>query len=167
MQIRSLLPTDVSSTYIGWLNNSKINEFLSSRNQVHSLSSVLSFLENVDTSSDSLIFGLFTAETRQHIGNAKLSGIDFRFGCAEIGYLIGEQRFWGMGYATEAIIAIANFAFSTFGLSELTAGANSRNIGSIRVLEKSGFQREAGKGLGGHNYEDREQKHVRFFLKAR
>jgi [ribosomal protein S5]-alanine N-acetyltransferase len=71
----------------------------------------------------------------------KISSVDFELRSGEIGYLIGNYQVWGKGYATEAITALSEFAFSRLGLTKLTAGAYSANHGSIRVLEKCGFQK--------------------------
>lgn len=66
---------------------------------------------------------------------------NFRRG-AEIGYWIGEP-YWGRGIATEATIALTEWAFATFDLCRITAGVFSWNPASARVLEKAGYVREA------------------------
>ncbi|MNR24376.1 putative ribosomal N-acetyltransferase YdaF [compost metagenome] len=53
-----------------------------------------------------------------------------------------DQAHNGKGYMTEAIQLILNFAFTEAGLQRVEAGVMPRNLGSIRVLEKAGFQRE-------------------------
>jgi ribosomal-protein-alanine N-acetyltransferase len=49
---------------------------------------------------------------------------------------------WGQGYATEAWQAVLSFAFETAGIHRVYATADSRNIASMRVLEKLGMSRE-------------------------
>ncbi|HKY05442.1 MAG TPA: GNAT family N-acetyltransferase [Blastocatellia bacterium] len=61
---------------------------------------------------------------------------------AEIGYWLGEP-FWGRGIATEAVKALTGYAFTTFDLSRIHAGVYEWNHGSMRVLEKAGYVREA------------------------
>ena len=61
---------------------------------------------------------------------------------AEIGYWLGEP-FWGRGIVTEAVRALTDYAFSTFNLSRIYAGVYEWNPGSMRVLEKAGYVREA------------------------
>lgn len=56
----------------------------------------------------------------------------------EILYLLDEE-FWGRGLATEAARISVEFGFSTAGLREIIGLVVKRNIGSIRVLENSGF----------------------------
>ena len=43
---------------------------------------------------------------------------------------------WGKGYATEAAVAILEFAFKTAGLEEIVGFVFSENVASWRVLEK-------------------------------
>ena len=58
---------------------------------------------------------------------------------AELGYWLGVP-YWGKGYATEALHAVIDFAFTDLGHDSLHAGARVTNPASRRVLEKCGFQ---------------------------
>jgi [ribosomal protein S5]-alanine N-acetyltransferase len=58
-----------------------------------------------------------------------------------IGYCYDEIA-WGHGYATEAAKAIIHFGFTQLNLHRIFATCDSLNIGSSRVLEKSGMVRE-------------------------
>lgn len=149
LNIRTLSSADVTLDYVDWLKDPTINQFLESRHQNHSASSVIEFVRSIDQSADAILFGLFLLDTGEHIGNVKISDVDHKHGSGEIGYLIGNHKVWGKGYATEAIFALSDFAFSTLNLTELTAGAYSINYGSIRVLEKCGFQKFEVKTIGG------------------
>ncbi len=55
-----------------------------------------------------------------------------------LGYWLGEE-YWGLGYATEAAIAIVGYAFHNLKLNEVTASTLPENGRSIRVLEKAGL----------------------------
>jgi len=57
----------------------------------------------------------------------------------EIGYWLGV-KFWGHGYATEAVRAVIDHAFGDLNFEALAAGARVTNPASRRVLEKCGFQ---------------------------
>jgi RimJ/RimL family protein N-acetyltransferase len=57
----------------------------------------------------------------------------------ELGYWLGVP-FWGQGYATEAVRAVIDYAFTELDYEFLNAGARVTNPGSRRVLEKCGFQ---------------------------
>jgi len=53
--------------------------------------------------------------------------------------------FWSQGYATEALKSILNFGFNEVGLHRIEAGCAIDNIGSVKVLEKSGMIKEGHK----------------------
>lgn len=58
----------------------------------------------------------------------------------EVGYGFLET-YWGMGYATEAVEGLLDWAFKTNLVEKIVAETNSDNIGSIRVLEKMGMKK--------------------------
>jgi RimJ/RimL family protein N-acetyltransferase len=57
----------------------------------------------------------------------------------EIGYWLGVP-YWNKGYATEALHALIDYAFTDLSHEALQAGARVTNPASRRVLEKCGFQ---------------------------
>ncbi len=58
---------------------------------------------------------------------------------ASLGYWLGRP-YWGNGIATAAIRALTNHVFENTDIVRLYARAFARNRGSIRVLEKSGYE---------------------------
>ena len=58
----------------------------------------------------------------------------------ELGYWLGEPH-WGKGYMSEAVRALLDAAFATRLYPRVGAKALADNTASLRVLEKSGFQR--------------------------
>jgi ribosomal-protein-alanine N-acetyltransferase len=59
---------------------------------------------------------------------------------ATIGWWLGKP-YWGRGFATEAVVAMAGLAFRDPAIDLLKAGAFEDNPGSLRVHEKTGFVR--------------------------
>lgn len=60
---------------------------------------------------------------------------------AEIGYWLAEE-FWGRGIATKALKAVTEYAFNNFDLHRIYADVFEWNTGSLRVLEKAGYELE-------------------------
>jgi RimJ/RimL family protein N-acetyltransferase len=58
---------------------------------------------------------------------------------SEVGYWLGT-RYWGKGYATEAIRAVIDHAFTELDHKSLNSSVRVTNPNSRRVLEKCGFQ---------------------------
>lgn len=61
---------------------------------------------------------------------------------AELGYWLAPE-YWGRGLMTGVLRAVVEYAFATFDINRLWAGAFVWNPGSVRVLEKAGFVYEA------------------------
>ena len=52
-------------------------------------------------------------------------------------------KFWGNGYMSEAVKKVLEFAFTQDNVYRVTTGCLSENIGSERVMQKSGLIKEA------------------------
>lgn len=98
------------------------------------------FISRVHEEEQALTFGINYKE--------KLAGVvgltaqeDIYRKTAELGYWIGEP-FWGKGIATQAIKMITNYGFSQMGYVRIFAAVFEYNVGSMKVLEKNGYQKE-------------------------
>ncbi len=60
---------------------------------------------------------------------------------ASLGYCLDDAA-WGHGYATEAALALLQWAFDTLDLNRVQAETDTRNAASARVLEKLSFMHE-------------------------
>jgi [ribosomal protein S5]-alanine N-acetyltransferase len=59
----------------------------------------------------------------------------------ELGYILGRDH-WGQGYVAEATKAVLDYAFGTLTARRVMADSDPDNAGSIRLLQKLGFQQE-------------------------
>ncbi|WP_460908290.1 GNAT family N-acetyltransferase [Spirosoma areae] len=80
---------------------------------------------------------------RQAVGNIGFTVKDdiYRYN-AEIGYWLGEA-YWGRGLMTEALPIMTEYIFKNFQVNRIFACVLEGNIGSMRVLERAGYQHEA------------------------
>ncbi len=87
-------------------------------------------------------FGIYLNETEELIGSVTLSEVlrGPLQGCF-IGYTL-DKHHNGKGYMTEAVKLVVSYAFDELKLHRIEAGVMPHNIGSIKVLEKSGFHKE-------------------------
>lgn len=76
------------------------------------------------------------------LGEVTLTLANARAAQAEIGWTL-DPRHQGHGYATEAAVALAGFAFDRLGVHRLYARLDVENTGSVRVCERLGMRREA------------------------
>lgn len=75
------------------------------------------------------------------VGTCTLASIDCKHRRADLGFALA-QAFWGQGLIQRALPVVIQFGFEQLGLHRIEADADPRNIRSIRVLERFGFQRE-------------------------
>jgi RimJ/RimL family protein N-acetyltransferase len=80
---------------------------------------------------------VITQRTGALLGACGLTQIDRH--PPEIGYWLGV-KFWGKGYATEAVRAVIDHVFTDLDCEAIHSAARVTNPASRRVLEKCGFQ---------------------------
>jgi RimJ/RimL family protein N-acetyltransferase len=85
-------------------------------------------------------FAVALRDTNTFIGDCALyMAEDGRSG--EIGYTFAPA-YQRQGYATEAVSAVLDYAFTTLQLQQIRAVTDSRNSASIKLLQRLGFQLE-------------------------
>ena len=73
------------------------------------------------------------------IGTVALTDINEHHKLAKIGIVVGDKEYWGKGVATEVILTVINFAFTSVGVVRISAETEADNIAVSKVLEKAGF----------------------------
>jgi RimJ/RimL family protein N-acetyltransferase len=94
------------------------------------------FISAVNVPNGEIAFLIATREGVP-VGACGVAGYDEA--APEIGYWLGAP-FWNRGFATEAVRALIDFAFTELEYDSLSAGARVTNPASRRILEKCGFQ---------------------------
>lgn len=89
-----------------------------------------------------LRLNVFLKGTNTFIIGSGLHRIDWEVPKFEIGYWI-RTPYSGQGYVTEAVNAIAQFAFEHLGAKRVEIRMDDRNERSWRVAERCGFEQEA------------------------
>lgn len=85
-------------------------------------------------------FAVVLKDTNELIGTALIYYED-EVECWEIGYNLGK-KYWGMGYATEAMEEVIQFARTQLKLSQIVGRYAKENPASGNVMSKLGFQWE-------------------------
>jgi len=135
------VPDEVSSEYLGWLANPRVNQFLEVKHERVTLESQKQFIEEINASKNSSIFGIYL-DHKVMVGTIKVGPINTIHQNTPIGILIGEEKHYGKGIATTSIGALCDTLLKISKLHKVTAGVVSENLGSLRAFEKNGFIRE-------------------------
>ena len=141
LTLRNITPDQVSEEYVGWLVNPEINQFLEVRHEKVTLESQKQFIEDINSSYHSSIFGVFLNH-KSMVGTIKVGPINIIHKTAHIGILIGSREHHGKGIATNAIGALCTTLGQNLILRKANAGIIFGNIGSLKAFEKNGFVRE-------------------------
>lgn len=80
-------------------------------------------------------------ETGEHIGHIGLKDINWKDRKTEIGLFI-DQKQWGKGYGTDAMMAMCHFSFSQLNFQRIELGVFAINKQGIACYEKCGFEIE-------------------------
>jgi len=86
-------------------------------------------------------FVIREANSDMFLGSIAFKIVDTDNARAEIGYLSHENA-QGKGYMTEAATCLLHFLFAELNLKKVIAQCATENIGSWKVMEKIGMQRE-------------------------
>lgn len=162
--LRPIKIEDANSTYVNWLNDKEINQYLESRFVLATTENVKKFIENIIQTTDTFFFAIIDKITNEHIGNIKLGPVNTYHKRGDIGLLIGNKKYWGKGIGTEAIALISDFAFNNLNLDKIMAGCYANNIGSFKAFIKCGFVEE---GLFKHHCISATGEKVDVFMLAK
>lgn len=140
--LRKVTCDDVTDAYHGWMNDSRVTQFLEIRFQSWSKKNISDYVNSMAKKPNILFLAICLKRNSRHIGNIKLGPINRVHGFAEIGIIIGDKECWGKGLATETIALLTEYAFKTLDLNRVSAGCYENHMSSLKAFEKVGFQQE-------------------------
>ena len=133
--LRAPRPGDVKAM-AALVNDRRIAENTARIPHPYRISDAEAFLASVNQNGGESVF-LITLQNGTPIGACGMTPQERQ--PHELGYWLGVN-YWGKGYATEALHALVDYAFTDLEFDSLQAGARVTNPASRRVLEKCGFQ---------------------------
>ncbi len=122
-----------------WLNNPKVNKFLSRGATPMTLAIEDKFIASAYTNPNNIVFGIWHNEDKKLIGNTGLHSIDQLNQTATFGVIIGNEDYWGNGHGTEVLNLMIEYAFSQRNLRSVSLSVYSNNPRGKRCYEKCGF----------------------------
>ena len=144
--LRPLTSSDFSD-FNKWHNNPDVSRFLG-MNPL-SKESCLKLFNSYLSDEKGAYFGIQVKNSDQLIGYTFLTKIlKIHRVARELGIVIGDPKFWGQGYGTEASILLTDYGFNNLGLHRIELLVLDFNSRARYVYEKIGFtvegvQREA------------------------
>jgi ribosomal-protein-alanine N-acetyltransferase len=75
-----------------------------------------------------------------HIGNCMYYDLDWVKKQAKVGIIIGDRRYWSMGYGTDAVMTLVSHVFRELGLERVYLDTLDWNTRAQRCFRKCGFE---------------------------
>jgi RimJ/RimL family protein N-acetyltransferase len=131
---------DAAAMFTGWTQDPEVTRYLTWRphQRLEQTETFLASCISAWNGNSRFPFMITLKETGEVTGM-----IDPRIEGHKVGIGYGAARaHWGKGYMTDALRAIINWAFQQPGIYRIYATTDVENVGSRRVMEKSGMQCE-------------------------
>jgi len=140
--LRPLEHTDLNETYLGWLNDPEVTQYMETGTFPSTMHDLEKFYQGVTGSKTEVIFAVADRKSHRHVGNVKLGPINWVHRNAMFGIMIGDKGLWGSGVGEEATRLIADYAFQRLNLNRVTLGVFAEHESAVRCYEKVGFRVE-------------------------
>lgn len=140
IQLRTLLPRDVTQNYVDWMNDPDVTQYTESRFTRHTMMGIKQYVRDISGSSVDYFYGIY--KDNDHIGNIKLH-VNEHHNLGDIGIVIGDKAQWGNGYAVESIKLLTEHGFDKIGLHKISAGIYANNTGSIKAFQHAGYKEDS------------------------
>lgn len=140
--LRPVQEGDVADIYAIYSDETALEHF--AREPLPDLAAAREMFENnlaFDDDKAAQFWAICLAESDRMIGTFTLFHISETNRRAEVGYILNRE-FWGKGYASEALNCMIDYCFETLEFGRLEADVDPANAGSLRLLERNGFERE-------------------------
>lgn len=139
--LKTFTISDITETYVSWLNDPNVVMFSNQRFLKHDRSSCLRYQASFDRTGN-LFMGIYSLLHGRLIGTltAYVAGCH---GTVDVGILIGDRSVWGMGLGQDAWNTMTNWLLARKDIRKLTAGTLACNFSMIKLMERSGMSLEA------------------------
>ena len=127
------------SNYLQWMRDSISNPFIEAVDPLYSLTSLKSYLNNINSSVNAISIGFFDIHTDKHIGNIKFHDIDSINKTSWLGILIGDELFRGKSKGELIIRDSVTWIEQKFSVNIFYLGVTKKNLPAIKCYLKSGF----------------------------
>ena len=137
LTLRPFVPQDAPEMYRVWASDERVTRFL--RWSPHkNEAETQKLVDQWATSTEFHQWAIVRTQDAQLMGSIGVGVGEEDPSLWEPGYCLGYD-FWGQGYMTEALDAVAHHLFCTHGLSKLGCCHAVETPASGRVMEKVGF----------------------------
>ncbi|GAA0117426.1 GNAT family N-acetyltransferase [Clostridium senegalense] len=141
--LRKFKTYDVKDMFKNWASDSEVTKFLTwePHNSINDTKVIIDQWVKEYKQGNIYNWAIELKETRKVIGGISIVKLEEQHSCCEIGYCIAKS-YWKKGIATEALTAVIDYLFKVVNFNRIVAKYDSKNIGSGKVMIKSGMKYE-------------------------
>jgi ribosomal-protein-alanine N-acetyltransferase len=143
--LRPLEKKDLKGNYVSWFNNEAVCEFNSHHVFPYTVAQAKNYIESKSGDKNNLALAIIVKKGNHHIGNISLQNINYINRAAEFAIILGENFFWGKGYAKEASLLIIAHGFKALNLHRIYCGTFAKNIAMQKLAKFLGMKKEGEK----------------------
>lgn len=151
--------SNITSEYIGWLNDQKVVKFSNQRFRLHNAQTCQSYL-NSFKNTDNMFLAIYQDANFVGTMTAYVSTIHKT---ADMGIMIGDAQSWGKGIGQDAWMTLMRHLFERCGIRKVTGGTLKCNAAMVRIMLKSGMKPDGVRVA--HELVDGEPQDVLHFAK--
>jgi ribosomal-protein-alanine N-acetyltransferase len=138
--LRVFQESDITPAYIGWLNDPRVVRYSNQRFRRHTNESSRQYLATFAGSANHFL-AICDRASPDVLGTLTVY-YNVHHGTADIGLMVGAPATWGQGFGLDAFRTVAEALERSGKVRKLTAGTLAVNLGMVRILERTGFERE-------------------------
>ena len=134
-----LSPIDINdyNKYTEWWNDADVVRYLPN----HYILTAEKEKENLITVSKSHSYSIIDLETNELIGDIGIKDISNTNRTGEISIIIGNKKYWNIGYGKEAMKLLINYAYNSLSLNCINLKVYEKNVKAISCYKSIGFQK--------------------------
>tara|TARA_B100001057_G_scaffold147440_1_gene147358 strand:- start:7668 stop:9017 length:1350 start_codon:yes stop_codon:yes gene_type:complete len=126
--------------YANWFDDPIVKKYIYSSKKKIDIISLKKYISKNNKNKSTLLFGIFTIDQNEHIGNIKFDDINVKKNRVTMGILIGDRNFRGVGIFNEVIEFFSDYFFNEFKITNIYLGVDKKNKIAIKSYFKSGFK---------------------------
>ena len=136
--LRTFRRSDITATYLGWLNDPMVVRYSNQRLHQHTAETSQRYIATFAGSANHFL-AICDRNNGAMIGTLTIYR-NLQLGTADIGILVGDHSAWGRGFGLDAFRTVAEALERSGQVRKLTAGTLAVNQGMVRIMQRAGFE---------------------------
>lgn len=133
--------SDITPTYLNWLQDPGVMRFSNQRFRTHTAETCQAYLNSFKCSPNYFL-AICDRDTEVMLGTMTVYR-NIHHGTADIGIMVGDRQVWGRGIGADAFGIVVTTLLDSREIRKVTAGTLAVNIGMICIMERVGMHLEA------------------------